>query len=203
MVAGYKHFSPKAAGRCYRHSGNSAVSFNQPTIVAAHDATHLNAARAVRVMKYGVETPNAQGLIAKVSRYLPAESVQLVEQAYAYAHRCHAGQNRKSGEPYIAHPLAAAAFLADLNLDSHTICGALLHDVIEDCGVTVADLRGQFGPEVAKLVDGVTKLTRMDYGRLPGVDLNGVHPPEDPDKLYAESLRKMLVSMAEDIRVAD
>ena len=152
-------------------------------------------------MKYGVETPNAQGLIVKVSRYLPAESVQLVEQAYAYAHRCHAGQNRKSGEPYIAHPLAAAAFLADLNLDSHTICGALLHDVIEDCGVTVADLRGQFGPEVAKLVDGVTKLTRMDYGRLPGVDLNGVHPPEDPDKLYAESLRKMLVSMAEDIRV--
>ena len=160
-----------------------------------------NAAGEVRVMKYGVETQDAQALFAKVARYLPAESAQLVEQAYAYADRCHSGQNRKSGEPYIAHPLAAAAFLADLNLDSHTICGALLHDVIEDCGVTVADLRGRFGPEVAKLVDGVTKLTRMDYDRLPGIDPNGAHSPENPDRLYAESLRKMLVSMAEDIRV--
>lgn len=153
-------------------------------------------------MKYGVATQDAQALLEKAARYLPEESVQLVARAYDYADRCHQGQTRKSGEPYIAHPLEAAVFLADLNLDVHTLCGALLHDVMEDCGVGFDDIKGRFGPEVAKLVDGVTKLTRMDYPRSPGADRNGVlPPPDDPDKLYAESLRKMLVAMAEDIRV--
>ena len=153
-------------------------------------------------MKYGVATQDAQALLEKAARYLPEESVQLVARAYDYADRCHQGQTRKSGEPYIAHPLEAAVFLADLNLDVHTLCGALLHDVMEDCGVGFDDIKGRFGPEVAKLVDGVTKLTRMDYPRSPGADRNGSVPlPDDPDKLYAESLRKMLVAMAEDIRV--
>ena len=153
-------------------------------------------------MKYGVATQDAQALLEKAARYLPEESVQLVGRAYDYADRCHQGQTRKSGEPYIAHPLEAAVFLADLNLDVHTLCGALLHDVMEDCGVGFDDIKGRFGPEVAKLVDGVTKLTRMDYPRSPGADRNGALPPlDDPDKLYAESLRKMLVAMAEDIRV--
>ncbi len=153
-------------------------------------------------MKYGVATQDAQALLEKAARYLPEESVQLVARAYDYADRCHQGQTRKSGEPYIAHPLEAAVFLADLNLDVHTLCGALLHDVMEDCGVGFDDIKGRFGPEVAKLVDGVTKLTRMDYPRSPGADRNGPLPlPDDPDKLYAESLRKMLVAMAEDIRV--
>ena len=151
-------------------------------------------------MKYGVEVKEAQDLLDKVSRYLPEDMVALVEQAYIFAENCHEGQIRKSGEPYIAHPLEAAAFLADLNLDGHTICGALLHDVIEDCNVTFDDIERRFGREVAKMVDGVTKLTRMDY-RLPGTETNGVNPLDDPDKLYAESLRKMLVAMAEDIRV--
>ena len=155
-------------------------------------------------MKYGVATQDAQALLEKAARYLPEESVQLVARAYDYADRCHQGQTRKSGEPYIAHPLEAAVFLADLNLDVHTLCGALLHDVMEDCGVGFDDIKGRFGPEVAKLVDGVTKLTRMDYPRSPGADRNGngaLPLPDDPDKLYAESLRKMLVAMAEDIRV--
>ena len=151
-------------------------------------------------MKYGVEAKDAEILIEKVRRYLPDDMVTLVEQAYTFADACHQGQVRKSGEPYIAHPLQAAVFLADLNLDGHTISGALLHDVIEDCAVTFDDIERRFGPEVAKMVDGVTKLTRMDY-RLPGTDTNGVNPLDDPDKLYAESLRKMLVAMAEDIRV--
>ena len=102
-----------------------------------------------------------------------------------------------SGEPYIAHPLEAALFLADLNLDTNTIIAALLHDVIEDCGVTFEDLEARFGLEVAKLVDGVTKLTRMDY-RLPGAvdeDSDASSQQTDP---YSESLRKMLVAMAED-----
>ena len=151
-------------------------------------------------MKYGVEANEAKVLLDKVSCYLPDDMVSLVEQAYIFAEKCHEGQIRKSGEPYIAHPLEAAAFLADLNLDGHTICGALLHDVIEDCNVTFDDIERRFGREVAKMVDGVTKLTRMDY-RLPGTETNGVNPLDDPDKLYAESLRKMLVAMAEDIRV--
>ncbi len=151
-------------------------------------------------MKYGVEANEAKVLLDKVSCYLPDDMVSLVEQAYTFAEKCHEGQIRKSGEPYIAHPLEAAAFLAELNLDGHTICGALLHDVIEDCNVTFDDIERRFGGEVAKMVDGVTKLTRMDY-RLPGTETNGVNPLDDPDKLYAESLRKMLVAMAEDIRV--
>ena len=151
-------------------------------------------------MKYGVEANEAKVLLDKVSRYLPDDMVSLVEQAYTFAEKCHEGQIRKSGEPYIAHPLEAAAFLAELNLDGHTICGALLHDVIEDCNVTFDDIERRFGRDVAKMVDGVTKLTRMDY-RLPGTETNGINPLDDPDKLYAESLRKMLVAMAEDIRV--
>ena len=151
-------------------------------------------------MKHGVEVKEANALLEKVSRYLPEDAVGQVEQAFLYAEECHDGQVRKSGEPYIIHPLQAASFLADLNLDCHTICAALLHDVIEDCGVTYGDISDAFGYEVAKLVDGVTKLTRMDY-RLPGTDLHSAYASDDPDKLYAESLRKMLVAMAEDIRV--
>ncbi len=151
-------------------------------------------------MKHGAEVKEANDLLDKVSRYLPEESVDQIEQAYLYAEERHNGQMRKSGEPYIIHPLQAASFLADLNLDSNTICAALLHDVIEDCGVTYDDIKGAFNPEVAKMVDGVTKLTRMDY-RLPGSEAATLQSSDDPDKLYAESLRKMLVAMAEDIRV--
>ena len=151
-------------------------------------------------MKHGVEVKEANALLEKVSRYLPEDAIAQVEQAFLYAEECHDGQVRKSGEPYIVHPLQAASFLADLNLDCHTICAAVLHDVIEDCGVTYGDISDAFGHEVAKLVDGVTKLTRMDY-RLPGTDLHSAYTSDDPDKLYAESLRKMLVAMAEDIRV--
>ncbi|MFQ6027308.1 MAG: RelA/SpoT family protein [Dehalococcoidia bacterium] len=135
-----------------------------------------------------------------MSRYLPEETTEQVRQAYTYADLCHRGQNRISGEPYIAHPLQAAIFLADLNLDANTIMAALLHDVIEDCGVTFEEIEERFGQEVAKLVDGVTKLTRMNY-RLPGDNTNGSLVTDDPSQLYAESLRKMLVAMAEDIRV--
>jgi GTP pyrophosphokinase len=124
---------------------------------------------------------------------------ELVGQAFVFADQCHRGQTRVSGEPYIAHPLETALFLADLHLDAHTIVAALLHDVVEDCGISLEELDSRFGQEVAKLVDGVTKLTRLDV-RLQdsgtGPDLS-----EEQDHLYAESLRKMLVAMAEDIRV--
>ncbi|PKB71289.1 MAG: (p)ppGpp synthetase [SAR202 cluster bacterium Io17-Chloro-G6] len=124
----------------------------------------------------------------------------MVGQAYLFADECHEGQMRKSGEPYIAHPLETALFLAGLHLDSHTIVSALLHDVVEDCGVSLDEITQRFGPEVSKLVDGVTKLTRMDDKlQLPTEDVASLM--DDAEHLHAESLRKMLVSMAEDIRV--
>ncbi len=143
---------------------------------------------------------NATTLIDRVGGYLPGEATNLIGQAYSYADECHTGQVRKSGEPYIAHPLETALFLADLHLDSHTIIAALLHDVVEDCGVTLEEVEARFGAETAKLVDGVTKLTRLD-DRLHGSLNPGPDHYNDEDSLYAESLRKMLVSMAEDIRV--
>ena len=138
-----------------------------------------------------------QSLLDQVHSYLPDDKADLIQKAYYFAEECHRGQMRMSGEPYIAHPLEAANFLAGLKLDADTIMAALLHDVIEDCEITYDEIKDSFGEPVAKLVDGVTKLTRMDY-RLPG-DTTSDQP--DSDLLYAESLRKMLVAMAEDIRV--
>jgi GTP pyrophosphokinase len=150
--------------------------------------------------QYGVATNGVEALMERVADYLPHDLTDQVGRAYAYADECHRGQTRKSGEPYIAHPLETALFLANLHLDSDTIIAALLHDVVEDCNVTLEDVAERFGPEAAKLVDGVTKLTRLDVHLH---DINGRDPAhfDDPDNLRAESLRKMLVSMAEDIRV--
>jgi GTP pyrophosphokinase len=122
--------------------------------------------------------------------------VKLVEDALEYARELHSGQTRLSGDPYIDHPVSAAKYLADLSLDGNTIAAALLHDVVEDCGVSVDELRMRFGPEVATLVDGVTKLTKLDLRSLE----ESASRPQSSDG-QAESLRKMLVAMAEDIRV--
>ena len=128
-------------------------------------------------------------LVSRLQQYLPEEQVGRIEGAYVYANRCHDGQTRRSGEPYMQHPLNTALVLADLRLDTDTLCAALLHDVMEDCGVTYQDLEEEFGGEVARLVDSVTKLTRMDYEKL------GRAYTED--RLNDESLRKMLVAMGQ------
>ena len=140
--------------------------------------------------------PSISHLIGLTKKYLPGDKSNLVESAYQFAEQSHRGQFRASGGPYIEHPLSIALFLADLQLDATTLSAALLHDVVEDCDVTSQDISRRFGPEVSKLVDGVTKLTRMEL-----VDLADVsnQPPED--RLKAETLRKMLVAMAEDVRV--
>ena len=154
----------------------------------------------ILVAKDKVASEAAKTLIERVGAYLPEDSTELVGQAYLYADECHSGQMRQSGDPYIAHPLETALFLADLHLDTHTIVAALLHDVVEDCGVSLEEITLRFGPEVSKLVDGVTKLTRMDDKlQPPAEDVAGLM--DDAESLHAESLRKMLVSMAEDIRV--
>ena len=144
-------------------------------------------------------TTDAKTLIDRISTYVSPDMAGLVEQAYQFADECHRGQKRVSGEPYIAHPLQTALFLVDLRLDVNTIVAALLHDVVEDCDVALDELASRFGTEVAKLVDGVTKLTKLDV-RLQQSG-SGQSLFEEQDHLYAESLRKMLVAMAEDIRV--
>ena len=145
-------------------------------------------------------TTSVKELVGRVQAYLPEDKVALVEEAYRFAAECHADQTRVSGVPYIEHPLETASFLAGLNLDVSTVAAALLHDVMEDCGVPYEKLKRNFGDEVAKLVDGVTKLTRMDLS-LSDEDGPQQTSSFQEERIQAESLRKMLVAMAEDIRV--
>ncbi|MCS7001944.1 MAG: bifunctional (p)ppGpp synthetase/guanosine-3',5'-bis(diphosphate) 3'-pyrophosphohydrolase, partial [Dehalococcoidia bacterium] len=137
-------------------------------------------------------------LQAKVSQYLPEAAIALLERAHAFAAAAHNGQNRKSGEPYIVHPEQVALILADLRLDHHAIAAALLHDVVEDCGVAKEQIAAEFGPEVAQLVDGVTKLSKVTT--LATTDLRAA-PRNADDATQSENLRKMLIAMAEDVRV--
>ena len=126
-------------------------------------------------------------LIEKVSSYGPEGTEELLADAYNAAHVAHRGQTRKSGEPFVYHPLATADVLAELRLDPTTIAAALLHDVLEDTGVTKEELSERFGDDVAEIVDGVTKLKRLPSGNL--------------EEAQAESLRKMIVAMSRDVRV--
>ena len=119
--------------------------------------------------------------------YLTEEERERVREAYRFAEEAHRGQTRKSGEPYISHPLAVAEILADLQLDCSTIMAALLHDVVEDTSVTLEELEERFGPDVSHLVDGVTKLGRLKY--------------KTKEEQQAENHRKMFIAMAKDIRV--
>ena len=126
-------------------------------------------------------------LLKKVTAYNPEADEELVAEAYGMAHAAHKGQVRKSGEPFVYHPLATADVLADLHLDSTTIAAALLHDVLEDTNVRKEELAARFGAELADIVDGVTKLKRLPSGNL--------------EDAQAESLRKMIVAMSRDVRV--
>jgi GTP pyrophosphokinase len=130
-------------------------------------------------------TRSIDTVIKTVRSHHPKGDLALIERAYAAADRAHAGQKRKSGEPYITHPVAVAQILADLGIGAKTIAAALLHDTVEDTDYTLDELRADFGDEVAMLVDGVTKLDKLKYG----------------DSAQAETVRKMVVAMSKDIRV--
>lgn len=130
---------------------------------------------------------NLNDLKAKVKSYLPEADLSLIEKTYEFAELKHRGHKRLSGDPYITHPLAVAEILADLEQDVPTIAAALLHDTVEDAGVTFAELSSLFSPEVAKLVEGVTKLGQLVY--------------ESREERQAENFRKMFVAMGEDLRV--
>ena len=129
-----------------------------------------------------------QELIASVRKYHPSTDISMIEKAYRIARDAHEGQSRKSGEPYIIHPLCVGIILADLELDKETIVAGLLHDVVEDTVMTSEEIAQEFSGEVALLVDGVTKLGQLSYSA-------------DKVEVQAENLRKMFLAMAKDIRV--
>lgn len=134
-------------------------------------------------------------LILRVQKYHPSDDISLIEKAYHLAAKAHENQVRKSGEPYIIHPLCVAIVLADLEMDKETIAAGLLHDVIEDTIMTEEEISEQFGSDVALLVDGVTKLEQLNF-----MNENG-NKTLDRFEMQAENLRKMFLAMAKDIRV--
>jgi guanosine-3',5'-bis(diphosphate) 3'-pyrophosphohydrolase len=131
--------------------------------------------------------PTIDALSDRLSTYLSTENIQLVRRAYFYAEQAHAGQRRRSGEPYIIHPLAVANILANMRLDHQSLMAAMLHDVIEDTGIPKVALAEQFGDVVTELVDGVSKLTHIKF--------------ESKEEQQAENFQKMVLAMAKDIRV--
>ena len=131
--------------------------------------------------------PSIDALADRLSDYLDGDQVNLVRRAYFYAEQAHDGQRRRSGEAYVTHPLAVASILADMHMDHQSLMAAMLHDVIEDTGIAKEALNAQFGETVAELVDGVSKLTQMNF--------------ETKAEAQAENFQKMAMAMARDIRV--
>jgi len=131
--------------------------------------------------------PEVNMIIDKVKSYDADADFALIEKAYGYAEIAHTGQKRNSGEPYIIHPVEVAMILADIEMDTASICAALLHDVVEDTDITFINILSEFGEEIALMVDGVTKLSRIDF--------------QSREEAQVENLRKMFMAMAKDIRV--
>ena len=138
-----------------------------------------------RIFSRAQPTGAVDRLIKTVRAHHPKADIPLLERAYLAAEKAHRGQQRKSGEPYITHPVAVAQILAELGIGAKTLAAALLHDTVEDTEYTLEHLREDFGDEIAMLVDGVTKLDKLKYG----------------DSAQAETVRKMIVAMSKDIRV--
>ena len=139
------------------------------------------------LLPYGRRSIGISQLISKLEGYLPPAEVERVQEAYDFAYQAHEGQRRRSGEPYITHPVAVADLLADLRLDSQTLIAAILHDVMEDTPTLKDEITTRFGTEVADLVDGVSKLDQIQF--------------KSRAEAQAESFRKMLLAMVRDIRV--
>lgn len=164
---------------------------NNGTGVFARVEPAVHEANLKRISAPGVQKSEKElhdELMAKILSYHPSGDNTLIERAYQMAREAHKNQRRRSGEPYIIHPLSVAIILAELEMDKETIAAALLHDVAEDTDVTLDQIRAEFGDEIADLVDGVTKLTNIQY-------------TADKIERQAENLRKMFLAMAKDIRV--
>jgi GTP diphosphokinase / guanosine-3',5'-bis(diphosphate) 3'-diphosphatase len=182
-----------AASRVTRRSSPPRSSPpSEPAASGQHPADGASGAAAVRrrlarlgATRAGGVNPVLEPLVKTVRTTHPKADIRLIERAYDVAARLHAGQSRRSGDPYITHPLAVATILAELGMPHDTICAALLHDTVEDTQYTIGQLRDEFGEDIAALVDGVTKLDKVKYG----------------DAAQAETVRKMVVAMSRDIRV--
>ncbi|HEX3907250.1 MAG TPA: HD domain-containing protein, partial [Mycobacteriales bacterium] len=129
--------------------------------------------------------PELEPVLKTLRANHPKADIRPVVRAYEVAERCHRGQTRRSGDPYITHPVAVAGIVAELGMEAPTLCAALLHDTVEDTALSLGDIARDFGDEVARLVDGVTKLDKVRYG----------------DSAEAETIRKMVIAMARDPKV--
>jgi GTP diphosphokinase / guanosine-3',5'-bis(diphosphate) 3'-diphosphatase len=174
--------TPQGPGRTERPTRQGLASAAQPVPPGAGVRRRL--ARLGAQRGSGVN-PVLEPLVKTIRAHHPKADVRTVERAYDVAAHWHKDQKRKSGDPYITHPLAVATILAELGMNTETICAALLHDTVEDTDYTLNELRSEFGEDVAALVDGVTKLDKVKYGA----------------SAEAETVRKMVVAMSRDIRV--
>ncbi|MCC6958710.1 MAG: bifunctional (p)ppGpp synthetase/guanosine-3',5'-bis(diphosphate) 3'-pyrophosphohydrolase [Dehalococcoidia bacterium] len=148
---------------------------------------------AVRAEEPKTQDVKFDAVLARAAEYLPVDRLDAITQAYEFAEKCHEGQLRKTGDPYITHPVSVAYMVAHLELDQQALMAALLHDVQEDCGIPNDVIASNFGERVAKLVDGLTKLDKLH------MNVGGVDPARGT--LQAQNLRKMFLAMAEDISV--
>ena len=139
------------------------------------------------MLSSSTDAPDHRYVLAEYVRQHPGADTSVLERAYAMAERAHLGQTRKSGEPYIAHPVAVTAILAEYGMDEATLVAGFLHDTVEDTEIGLEDIVAEFGQEVAFLIDGVTKLDRLEY--------------DSPQQAQAATIRKMVVAMAQDVRV--
>jgi GTP pyrophosphokinase len=157
----------------------------------SHDKSHHAGKRAADSLKLAApllpaDREDSQLTIA-LKKYLKPSEIELIWDAYRFGDAAHHGQSRKSGEPYITHPVSVALILAGLHLDTPTIIAALLHDVVEDTGITKEEVREKFGVQVAELVDGLSKLDKIEF--------------QSATEAQAENFRKMLLAMSQDVRV--
>ena len=184
--------APAASAAAKEDSYSAKTHLHQPvpvTEMATVAATALpaNAPEGTLPSEVRPEIVTWEKLVEAIKASGKAYNMAMIEKAYNMANDAHKGVCRRSGEPYICHPLAVARLVLDLGMDSESIAAALLHDVVEDTPTTLADLTAAFGEEVAALVDGVTKLTKIQFSNI--------------EELQAENLRKMLLAMSRDVRV--
>jgi GTP diphosphokinase / guanosine-3',5'-bis(diphosphate) 3'-diphosphatase len=183
-----KSAARSAASRVTRRSAppaETATGGQAPSDGASGAAAVRRRLARLGAPRTGGVNPVLEPLVKTVRTTHPKADIRLIERAYETAARLHAGQSRRSGDPYITHPLAVATILAELGMPHDTICAALLHDTVEDTQYTIRQLREEFGEDIAALVDGVTKLDKVKYG----------------EAAQAETVRKMVVAMSRDIRV--
>ena len=148
--------------------------------------------------------PTLETLMDLVSEYMTPETCETVADAYAFATEAHEGARRRSGEPYIVHPLITAMLLASMHMDPTTVLAGILHDTVEDTAASVVDLETKFGPGVAHLVDGVTKVARFSRQQISRSELRDAERSkkgEQQMRRQAENIKKMFMAMAEDPRV--